>query len=119
MLLIGFLMGGIFGFLVKFPFITGNNTLLISCLVLAGVCYSFVVPQALGYLAKNYPRHITGKLGGLAWGIGIFGGAAGVAAGARALHVTGFYQMSINIMVGICLVGFFIGLFLKTKRDSD
>ncbi len=119
MLLIGFLMGGIFGFLVKFPFITGNNTLLISCLVLAGVCYSFVVPQALGYLAKNYPRHITGKLGGLAWGIGIFGGAAGVAAGARALHVTGFYQMSINIMVGICLAGFLIGLFLKTKRDSD
>jgi len=119
MLLTGFLMGGIFGFLIKFPFITGNETLLVCCLVLAGFFYSFVVPQALGYLAKHYPRHITGKLGGLAWGIGIFGGAAGVAAGARALHVTGLYQMSINIMVGICVAGFLIGLFLTPKKETE
>jgi MFS family permease len=117
MLLTGFLMGGIFGLLIKFPFITGNEISLTVCLVLAGVFYSFVIPQALGYIAKHYPRHITGKLGGLAWGIGIFGGAAGVAAGARALHVTGLYQMSINIMVGICIIGFFIGLFLSPKRE--
>lgn len=119
MLLTGFLMGGIFGFLIKFSFITGNTTLLTVCLVLAGFFYSFVIPQALGYLAKYYPRHITGKLGGLAWGIGIFGGAAGVAAGARALHVTGLYQMSINIMVGICVIGFFIGIFLTPKRERE
>lgn len=119
MLLIGFLMGGIFGFLIKFPFITGNGTLLTVCLVLAGVCYSFVIPQAIGYLAKYYPRHITGRLGGLAWGIGIFGGAAGVAAGSTALHVTGLYQMSINIMVGVCLAGFFTGIFLTPKKKTD
>lgn len=119
MLIAGFLFGGLFGFLIKFPFITGNDILLIGCLVLAGFFYSFVVPQALGYLAKYYPRHITGKLGGLAWGIGIFGGAAGVAAGARALHVTGLYQMSINIMVGVCVVGLLIGMFLTPKKDTE
>ncbi len=118
MLLTGFLAGGFFGLLIKFPFITGNNTLLITCLVLAGFFYAFVVPQAIGFLARNYPKNITGKLGGLAWGIGIFGGAAGVAAGARALHVTGLYQMSINIMVSICVVGFFVGLFLRKKKET-
>jgi len=118
-LLSGFLIGAIFGFLIKFDFITGNQVFLTGSLALAAFFFSFVNPQALGYIAKNYPTHITGKLGGLAMGIGIFGGAAGVAAGARALHVTGLYQMSINIMVGVCIVGFFIGLFMKSKKSGE
>lgn len=114
-LLSGFLIGAIFGLLIKFDFITVNLFFLTGSLALAAFFFSFVNPQALGYIAKNYPAHITGKLGGLAMGIGIFGGAAGVAAGARALHITGLYQMSINIMVGVCIVGFFIGLFMRPK----
>jgi MFS family permease len=117
MLLTGFFMGGIFGFLIKFHFITGNDISLVSCLIVASFFFAFVNPQAIGYLAKHYPKHITGKLGGLGMGIGIFGGAAGVAAGARALHVTGLYQMSINIMVGVCVVGFLIGMFLTPKTE--
>jgi len=118
MLLTGFLMGAVFGFLIKFNFITGNSWLLVGCIIGACFFYSFCNPQTIGYLAKHYPKNITGKLGGLAMGIGIFGGAAGVAAGARALHVTGFYQMSINIMVGVCVVGFLIGMFLTPKKEK-
>jgi MFS family permease len=118
MLLTGFLMGGIFGFLIKFHFITGNSVFLIGCLIVASFFFSFCNPQTIGYLAKHYPKNITGKLGGLSMGIGIFGGAAGVAAGARALHITGFYQMSINIMVGVCVVGFLIGMFLTPKKEK-
>jgi MFS family permease len=115
----GFLLGTIFSLAIKFPFVTGNQTILITALTLAAFFFSFVNPLCMAFIAKNYPQHITGKLGGLAMGIGIFGGTAGVTAGATALHATGLYQMSINIMCGICFIGFLISIGLNPKKIRE
>lgn len=115
----GFLLGAIFAFAMKVPAIYSNTTLLVTSLTLAAFFFSFVNPQAMAYIANNYPKQITGSLGGLTMGIGIFGGTLGVAAGASALHTTGFYGMSINIMCGIALLGFLLALCLRTKSSTS
>ncbi len=115
---IGFLLGAFFTLLIKFQFITSNEGALITVLTLASFFFAFVNPLCMGYIAKNYPQKITGKLGGLAMGIGIFGGTAGVSAGAAALHTTGLYQMSITIMCIVCMVGFFLSFGLKTQKEK-
>ena len=114
-IVMGFLFGAICVYALKLNYITGHHMLLVFSLSSAAFFFAFVNPQAMGYIAKNYPRHITGKLGGMAMGIGIFGGLAGVSVGAFALHITGFYQKSINIMIIILLIGLVVSLFLKAR----
>ena len=112
----GFLIGAIMSVLIKYDFITANHAVLIFCLAAAGFFFSWVNPQAVGYIAKNYPSEITGKLGGLATGISIFGGFLAPTVGATLISITGRYMMSINVMAGMCLLGFIIALFLKPKK---
>jgi MFS family permease len=114
----GFLLGAIFSIAIQFPAINSNSALLVICLTMASFFFSFVNPQAMAYIAKNYPKRITGTLGGLAMGVGIFGGTLGVAAGSTALHTTGLYQLSINIMCVISIIGFFLALGLKSRTVS-
>jgi MFS family permease len=111
----GFLLGAFFSIAISFPAVNSNTALLVTCLTLASFFFSFINPQAMAYIARNYPSRITGALGGLTMGIGTFGGTLGVSAGAAALHTTGFYQMSINIMSGVCFIGFIVALALKAR----
>jgi MFS family permease len=113
----GFLLGAVFSLLIKYDFITSNHSILVFCLSCAGFFYSFVNPQCVGYIAKNYPKEITGKLGGLATGIAIFGGFAAPAVGGMAISITGRYLMSITILSGILFLGFIVSLFLTPKKD--
>jgi|WetSurSiteA1Bulk_404760.scaffolds.fasta_scaffold18192_2 MFS family permease len=114
----GFFFGAIFSFLIKYVFITGNAAVLIFCLTCCGLFFSFVNPQAVGYIAKTYPKEITGKLGGLATGISIFGGWAAPTVGGLAVSATGRYMMSINMLTAMCVIGFLIALFLAPKKDQ-
>ena len=118
----GFLLGALFSWLIMADFVTTNEALLIFCLTGCGFFFSFVNPQAVGYIAKNYPREITGKLAGLATGIAIFGGWGGATVGGILIHLSG-YPASIHINVmGFCLAGFVIALFLKPRsvaRQGD
>jgi len=113
----GFLMGAIFSYLIMADFITANEAMLVFSLTACGLFFSFVNPQAVGYIAKNYPKDITGKLGGLATGIAIFGGWGGATVGGILIHFSG-YPASIHINVmGCCVLGFFVALFLKPRKD--
>jgi MFS family permease len=115
----GFLLGAILSILIKYDFITTNHAVLIFCLSAAGFFYSWVNPQAVGYIAKNYPSEITGKLGGLATGISIFGGFLAPTVGATLISITGRYLMSINVLAGMCAVGFIVSLFLAPKKFNN
>jgi nitrate/nitrite transporter NarK len=65
------------------------------------------MPQAIAmtFIANTYPERITGTVGGLTMGIGIFGGAIGVGVGSTALAVTKMYNASITIVFIVCIVG--------------
>jgi MFS family permease len=117
-MVIGFLLGAVFSFFIKADFITANQAMFIFCLTGCGFFFSFVNPQVMGYIAKNYPKNITGKLGGLATGIGIFGGWGGATVGAAAIDWSG-YPLSISIMSGLLVIGFIISLFLRPKKTGE
>lgn len=115
-IMLGFLVTAVASFLIKFPAITSNRTILVLDLVVLGFFMALVNPQIYAFIAKNYPEHLTGKLGGFVTGIGIFGGTAGVAAGASALHITGFYMMSINIVLVVSVIGVVTTLALNAPK---
>jgi MFS family permease len=102
---LGFLGFTVFAFSIKLPAVTSNDSTLLICLILAGFFQSLCIPPSIAFIARNYPEHLTGRLGGLAQGLSVFGGTAGVFAGAYALHTTGLYMMSINIVLIIALIG--------------
>lgn len=114
----GFLIGAISAFMILRPSVTSNPPMLVFFLTCCGFFFAFVNPQAVGFIAKNYPKEITGKLGGLATGIAIFGGWGGATVGGYLIHASG-YPASIHVnVIGFCLAGFIIALFLKPKKNK-
>ena len=111
-------MGAIFSYLIQVDFVTANQAMLVVCLTGCMFFYSFVNPQIVGFIAKNYPKEITGKLGGLATGIAIFGGFGGATGGGMVIHYSG-YPMSITVnIIGFCIAGFILALFLKPSQEA-
>jgi len=102
---IAFIGFAIFIFAIKFDAITASSSTLLGCLLLAGFFNSFLTPVPMAFIAKNYPENVTGKLGGVAQGLGMFGGTVGVSLGATALHMTNMYQLPITIIVVVAVVG--------------
>ena len=76
------------------------------------------MPNAINmsFIANSYPEHITGRVGGFTMGLGIFGGAIGVAAGSAALHITGMYNISIIIVAIAAITGAISGLGIKAPK---
>lgn len=102
---ISFILTAIFCYSVLLPAVYSNATTLTICLLLAGFFMGMPMPIAQTFIANSYPEHITGSVGGVTMGLGIFGGTAGVAAGSAALHATGMYNMSIYIVVVVAIIG--------------
>ncbi|MBP2654868.1 MAG: transporter transrane protein [Firmicutes bacterium] len=114
--MIGFIMAGIFCLSIKFPFVHGNPVVLVPFLFIAGFFQGWVNPNVQAFCAMHYPAHIVGKLGGMWMGLGILGGTAGVVAGSVALHTTGAYQVSIIIVALIAVVGVGCTVFLNPPK---
>lgn len=104
--------------LILVPGVKTNEVILTTVMMITVFFLGWINATALGWVAKNYPAEITGKLGGMAQGIGIFGGLAGVAAGSAALHATGFYVVSTLIMVGVAIVGVVVAFFMQTHKHQ-
>ncbi|MDB9822825.1 MFS transporter [Deltaproteobacteria bacterium] len=113
----GFLVGAIFTFFIQVDTVTANSAMLVFCLTGIGLFYSFVNPQVVGYLAKNYPKEITGKLGGLATGLAIFGGWGAATMGGIVIHTSGYPASILINMFTLCIIGFIVSLFLKPMKE--
>lgn len=108
----GFVVFALLALSLKLPFVTTNESILMLVLMVTGFFQALVNPTTFSFIAKNYPEHLTGRIGGLAQGLGIFGGAAGVFAGAYALDTTGLYYVSLTIVIVVAMIGalFAVGL---------
>lgn len=117
-LVLGFSVGAVAGISMLMPFAVHNAAVMTVVVCIAGFFFAWVNPNALAFFAKTYPSNIVGKLGGYAMGLGIFGGSAGVAAGAHALGATNHFTLSIIIMSTVCAFGVVPALFLRQGRSA-
>ena len=115
-IMIGYALFAIFAVSIMWPAVYKNMTVLVPCLVIAGFFEAWVVPIVFAFISLHYPAHITGKLSGMWFGIGLFGGTVGVTAGAAALHKTGNYHASIIIVGLVAAAGFILTIFLKPPK---
>jgi len=108
----------VFVFAIKIGAIA-NGAGLLPCLILAGFFMAFINPVAMAFIAKYYPEQVVGRICGMAQGIGMFAGTAGVTLGATALHVTGHYQMSITIVVVVGVFGCLCALGMNKPKTAE
>ena len=90
---------------------SGMILVLLPCCIL--FFSSWVNPTIFGYIAKHYPDGIVGRLGGTATGMASLGAVLGLAAGSTALHLTGFYNVSMAILAVVILTAGISAGFLK------
>jgi MFS family permease len=116
---IGFLLGAILAFSTKYDFISSNQDVLRTVMIVTAFFFSMVNPQTQSYLAKNYPKEIGGKLGGLAMFVGIvIGSTLAVKWLEVSVDKTLSYMQPITIMAGLCFAGFVLSLFLKNNPNE-
>ncbi len=116
---ISFFLTAFFCLSVMCPLVKSSIPVLVICLFLAGFFMGMPMAIGMSFIANNYPEHITGSVGGFTMGLGIFGGAIGVAAGSTALHITGMYNVSIIIVGCVALIGAVAGFGIKPVKIFD
>jgi sugar phosphate permease len=116
-IMLAFLLTAIY-FFVRFEEVTGQgpNPLLVTLAVVSGFFLGQGISPCMGFIARTYPEHITGRVGGLAMGLGLIGGTVGIGAGSSALTATGTYQVSILIVTIVAIVGFVLAMWLKPPK---
>ena len=117
-LVITFLLGGLMSWTMLLPSVYGNNGMFMGCLAMTTFFYGFVNPLSLGYVSQKYPQHVTGRLGGIAQGVGIVGGFVGPTVGATVLAITNSYTIPIIILGATNIVGCIVALFAPIKGDN-
>jgi MFS family permease len=117
-LIVAFLLGGLLTLTLISGSVTSDKMTLIIALCCMTFCYGFVNPLSLGYVSQNYPQHVTGRLGGIAQGLGIVGGFCGPLVTAAALTATDRYTLPIIILACVCFAGFFVALFAPFKAGG-
>lgn len=101
-------------------FIPATNTallILVPCIIL--FFSSFVNPTIFGYIAKNYPDTIVGRLGGFVMFLSVFGATVGLAISSYLLHSTGLYIASMNVLGVVTLFGAIAVWALKPPKGFN
>jgi MFS family permease len=116
-LLIGFILSGLFTYAILSPVVYTNMVVLVVCLILVGSGVAFLYPALVVIISGVYPIHIVGKMIGLWMGIGAFGGAIGMFVSGLAVAKFGNYNAAITQIALAAVVGFILALLLvRPKR---
>ena len=117
-IMLAFVFAGLYFFL-KFPKVIGRGPNFVLLLIMAASAFFMGqgIATIMAFIAKNYPEHITGKVGGMAMGLGLIGGVIGVAFGSKALAQTHRYQLPILIVSAVAVPGFFAAFALKKPKS--
>jgi MFS family permease len=117
MIMIAFLLTGIFMVCIKVPSIHGSLLALPVFLFFAGFCEPFVMTGVALFVALHYPPGIIGKIFSLMLGISLFGGTAGVGIGGAILHETNSFDWPIMMIGFVAAAGIIIAGFLRFPKD--
>jgi len=83
----------------------GSGTMLTLLPVIVLFFSSFVNPNVVGYIARNYPDTVTGRLGGFVNAGGPGGAAVGVAIGSALLSKYQSFLPNMNVLTILFVVG--------------
>lgn len=115
---IGYALCCVFMYLLLLPAISGSNSLLLVCIILAAAGVAVLYAALPLFVSLNYPLQVIGKVFGIIFGLGAFGGAIGLFAAGAAVDAKGNYHLAITLISLAALVGFVCVLFLRRWRRS-
>ncbi|MBI5584810.1 MAG: MFS transporter [Deltaproteobacteria bacterium] len=115
--MVAFVLTGVY-FFVKFSGVIGRgpNPLLLTIMMVTAFFMGQGIATIMAFIARNYPEHITGKVGGMSMGLGLIGGVIGIGCGSLALTRTQTYEVSILIVTVVAIIGFFVAMALKRPK---
>lgn len=113
---IGYALCCIFMYLLLLPVITGSNAFLLVCIILAATGIAVLYAALPLFVSLNYPLQVIGKVFGIIFGLGGFGGAVGLFAAGAAVNAKGNYHLAVTLISLSALVGFIMVFFLKRWR---
>lgn len=117
--ILGFLLSGLFTYLILQPTVYGNITMLAICLMLAGWGIPFMTASLSATIAVSYPPSIIGRMMGFCFGIGTFGGALGLYLGGRSIAVTGSFYTSLALISGAAVAGIALMSCFTRKQPAE
>ena len=115
-LIIGFVLTGIFTYLILSPSVYGSMGLLLVALLIAGWGVPFQNPSVSAFIAMNYPPNIVGGLVSWWFGFATLVGALGLYLGGRSIVATGGFRLTFIMLSLACVVGLILTFFLKPRR---
>ena len=108
---------------VLIPLAGKNLALIIVLRLIGGAGVGPIITSISRLAAEWFPMKerglITGKVGGMAMGLGLFGGVVGVSIGSATITKTGNYQASILIVTIVAIVGFFVAMALRKPKAFE
>jgi MFS family permease len=113
---IGFVLSGLFAYIILSPAVYGSMGVLVLCLMIAGWGIPFMNPSITAFVAMNYPPAILGRMIGWVFGVGTFGGALGLYLGGNSIGATGSFKMAITMISLAAIVGLVLSFFLKARQ---
>lgn len=116
--IIGFVLSGLFTYLLLINGVTSNMGLLIICLMLAGWGIPFMNPSLSAYIAMKYPPTIVGRMVGWWFGFGTFGGALGIFLGGKTIDANGTFFWALTMISIASIAGLILIFFIGKKKDK-
>lgn len=115
-IVIGFILAGIFTYLVLTSPVYSSMGLLVVCLMIAGWGIPFMNPSLSAFIVMNYPPSMVGRMVGFCFGFGTFGGALGLYLGGMTIGRLGSFFWAIAMISIACILGFILSFFLKSRN---
>lgn len=116
--IMGFLLSGLFTFLILNPSVFSNISILALCLMLAGWGIPFMNASLSATIAVNYPVSIIGRMMGFCFGVGTFGGALGLFLGGKSIALTGSFYTALVLISGAAMAGMILISCFRKKQPA-
>jgi MFS family permease len=116
---IGFALCCVFMYLLLLPAVNGANGPLLACIILAAAGVAVLYASLPLFVSLNYPLQVIGKVFGIVFGLGAFGGATGLFAAGVAVDANGNYHLAITLISLAALAGLVCVLFLRRWRTAE
>lgn len=116
---IGFLLSGLFAYLILLTPVYSSMGLLALCLMVAGWGIPFMNASVSAFISMNYPPNILGRMVGFCFGIGTFGGALGLYLGGKSIAANGSFYGAFTMITGAAVIGMLLILCARNKKAQS
>jgi MFS family permease len=117
-MMIGFFITAISSYFILISAVHSGLFLLVLCLLFAGWGMPFMNASISSCIVGNYPSKIVGRMMGVWFGLGTFGGAIGIYLGGVGIAKTGNFYWAIFPISIAATIGIVFSGFLKFKTAN-